>query len=537
MCTLSWQIHKDHLNLVFNRDELRSRPMANSPVEREVDGVRFIAPIDSKAGGTWITANHFGLVITLLNNYRIPPAPLKTGEYLSRGQLVLQLASAKSVSEVSLLLESVNLSSWPPFDLLVFPGMRHPHQWSWDGTKLMEIIAPASPVVSSSLHPGLVSRLRKAMFRRAEQKTEHWIRRPLSLNQQLAIHKSRIPFLPAYSIAIKRKDRGTVSLTHVRLDAEKITMNYEPGDPADNENPVFTKQLSLVKTLENIRGHRPGPPAASVDYKKLMREKNRSLHDALPVPAFFLIRIAGLQKTVNRVISEFQDVHAQNFPQTILNHIGVHGKLWPSGHGMPPAEARPVFVANHPTGGLDGLLMLSWLIRHYSSVKMIVTDLLEHIPQLRPFIIPVDLYNYSRNSADALHKAFAGDEVLLLFPAGRTGRKYNGVVRDAPWNKMPVRLARQYHRTIVPVYIDSSNSRKFNAVAWLRRMAGISLNLEMMLLVREFFKPAEREFKLYAGKPVTPDLLQSLGENDRNRLAELRGMHDRLTANYLTETA
>lgn len=69
MCTITWLTRDNGYELFFNRDELRSRQRAAPPQLHQDSKIRYLAPIDSDAGGTWISANQFGLSLCLLNNY------------------------------------------------------------------------------------------------------------------------------------------------------------------------------------------------------------------------------------------------------------------------------------------------------------------------------------------------------------------------------------------------------------------------------------------------------------------------------------
>src|SRR6478672_3947680 len=69
MCTLS-AIRLpacNGLRVVFNRDELRSRPEALPPVVRKFGARTAVMPIDPQSDGTWIAANDAGLIFALLN--------------------------------------------------------------------------------------------------------------------------------------------------------------------------------------------------------------------------------------------------------------------------------------------------------------------------------------------------------------------------------------------------------------------------------------------------------------------------------------
>ncbi|MFU8860289.1 MAG: NRDE family protein [Cyclonatronaceae bacterium] len=531
MCTLSWQMHDDHLSLVFNRDELLTRNEAVPPQIYAIDGIRFLAPVDSEAGGTWLSGNEFGMVLTLLNNYSSPQDNMGDRSIESRGHLVKKLAVRSSVREITSALNEEDLTRYRPFDLFAFSGMTYPHQWSWDGSALREIIAPENPAVSSSLHFPLVKKWRSRLFRKM---TKGSIKR-VSHENQLRFHHQRSRLLPAYSVAMKRADRATVSITHVMIGPDYIRMRYKTGDIVAAENSFHNSFLPV--NPQNIMAYQAGQriPFKEADLIHVLKEKNKGLHGSLTFWAFPIIRVVAMEKSINKILMATRDLDARHFAQALLNHLGVTGRLHSNSIEMPDAESRPLFVANHPTGGLDGLLMLSLLLQYYPSSKMIVNDVLEHISPLRPVIIPVDLYQHSRKSAEILHEAFAGNDALLVFPAGRTGRIHNGLVRDFQWNKMPVRLAQKYNRTIVPVYIKGRNSWRFNTVARLRSLLGITLNLEMLLLAREFLKPANKTFNLFLGEPIRPGAVQKLAGRDSERAEQLRKISEEISLGYSRE--
>ena len=62
MCTLTWgRDEAGGLEVFFNRDERKTRPVAEPPALDELNGVRFLSPRDPKGGGAWMIANELGL--------------------------------------------------------------------------------------------------------------------------------------------------------------------------------------------------------------------------------------------------------------------------------------------------------------------------------------------------------------------------------------------------------------------------------------------------------------------------------------------
>ena len=116
----------------FNRDEKKTRPIADPPSLRELMGVRFLSPRDPQGGGTWMLANEHGLVVCLLNRWELG-GKTNSGVRKSRGQLVWSLAVAESLTALSGLLD--DLENYPPF-ILVGLSAEGEVAWDWDGERL-----------------------------------------------------------------------------------------------------------------------------------------------------------------------------------------------------------------------------------------------------------------------------------------------------------------------------------------------------------------------------------------------------------------
>src|SRR5687768_2764715 len=99
MCTLTWLEQDDGYFVAFSRDERRSRAPGIGPKVFERAGVKWIAPIDAEAGGTWLAVNELGLTLALLNGYRFMDASSagEAGKWTSRGELAVQSADAANV--------------------------------------------------------------------------------------------------------------------------------------------------------------------------------------------------------------------------------------------------------------------------------------------------------------------------------------------------------------------------------------------------------------------------------------------------------
>lgn len=271
------------------------------------------------------------------------------------------------------------------------------------------------------------------------------------------------------------------------------------------------------------------PTNPPIDLAALLQAKNPILYRRFQGWPLAAIRWLAREQYMNQRLMDMPAMSPREFPGWALDQIGISTRF-PNAEQLPAASERPVFLANHPTGGLDGLVLLHGLLSIYSSVRVVVTDLLLTIPHLRPLTVPVDRYQSSRQSVRNLHAAFAGDAALLIFPAGRTARRQQGRLTDFPWHSMPITLSQRHQRPLVPLHLEADNSWRFHALSWWRRRFGIGLNLEMSLLVRELLNPATSEYQVWADSALSPGQVKAAGADDNARLNWVRAQYDALAA-------
>ncbi|GLT18678.1 hypothetical protein GCM10007938_24590 [Vibrio zhanjiangensis] len=222
MCTLSWTHYGDnHYEVYFNRDEQRTRLAAIEPQNFVIDNINCVMPIDSAAGGSWISTNQFGVTICLLNYYQ-GQAPL--GTLNSRGFVVKMLASSQSSREVKKRLLQMDLRSFAPFTLVSFDLNRAKHviAWTWDGTKLTHSIVTA-PVISASQYYEDAREYRTALYEKLCLSTNE---QELGARFHLSVDKD----YPHLSPLMSRQDARTVSFTSVSVCTEHQAMHYQSID-------------------------------------------------------------------------------------------------------------------------------------------------------------------------------------------------------------------------------------------------------------------------------------------------------------------
>ena len=175
-------------------------------------------------------------------------------------------------------------------------------------------------------------------------------------------------------------------------------------------------------------------------------------------------------------------------------------------------KGRYLFVANHPFGGMDGMMLADKLIERFGDARVVVNDLLMHLEPLRPLWIPVNKYG-AQNAAYArkFDEEMFGERQILTFPAGLCSRRIRGEVTDLPWKSSFLKKAYASQRQIVPLFVEGRLSNFFYRMTALRKMLGVKFNIELLWLPDEMFSQKGRHFRIVAGEPIPMAELQEQG--------------------------
>lgn len=225
MCTVSWVRSGTAFEVLFNRDERRSRAPAAPVRPGARDGVRFIAPRDGDFGGTWTLANECGVVLCLLNYYQRERPP-GAGPFTSRGLLVLDLAAARSATESLERAAGRDLGPFQPFTLLAFdPGAAALVQWDGARATGRDLTPDDVPFVSSAFDVDAVRQARRAALDR--------LRPGAAIDGGVleAFHRSHEPCRGPLSPCMHRPEAATQSLSRITVDERAVSFAYTPGRP------------------------------------------------------------------------------------------------------------------------------------------------------------------------------------------------------------------------------------------------------------------------------------------------------------------
>jgi putative hemolysin len=238
-----------------------------------------------------------------------------------------------------------------------------------------------------------------------------------------------------------------------------------------------------------------------IDVKNVLHSKNPALSKAIPGFVINYLKRIVHQNELNEFLGKWGHLRDSELITAGLEHFEIKFRV--SGSENIPKSGRFIFVSNHPLGGLDGLVFIHELSKHFHDIKFPVNDILTNIKNLSGIFIPVNKHGaQAKDAALMIEEAYSSDSQILYFPAGLCSRKKRDVIKDLQWHKSFITKSIQHKRDIVPAFFSGRNSKFFYNLANFRKLLGLKANIEMLYLADEMFKQKDKEIRLVFGKPI-----------------------------------
>lgn len=247
-----------------------------------------------------------------------------------------------------------------------------------------------------------------------------------------------------------------------------------------------------------------------IDIGAVLAAKSPRLARWIPRPLLAWLRRTIHEQDINHILENYWELPPQEFVRACFRDWKVTYSI--EGLEKLDPKGRYLFVANHPFGGMDGMMLADKLIERFGDARVVVNDLLMHVEPLRALWIPVNKFG-TQNTAYArqMDEAFFGELPILTFPAGLCSRRIGGAVTDTEWKISFLKKAYASQRQIVPVFVEGRLSDFFYRVDRLRKALGVKFNIEMLWLPDEMFSQGGKHFRMVAGDPISVSELQHLG--------------------------
>lgn len=233
---------------------------------------------------------------------------------------------------------------------------------------------------------------------------------------------------------------------------------------------------------------------------------------------------------VQRLIESEPNQDGLTFISRATKEFGVHYRI----HGKIEKEVRStVFVCTHHTGAIDFLVVYPIVKKISPHLKVIANQQLIKLKPLREDLLLVHPLSANKSNAEAKkqianHLKHGGN--ILVYPAGKVGRKINGVVEDFEWRTGLFPLLQNESQQVIPIFVHAQNSDFFY---FIRRFFP---KLSLLFILRSLAQRDGKEIQVHLGPAIKSKDLQGFSSKEgmdiiRNKTYELRNAQEIKNAN------
>ena len=230
-------------------------------------------------------------------------------------------------------------------------------------------------------------------------------------------------------------------------------------------------------------------------------------HSLLKIIDPAIEKLLGLDKIKRAYTENLQGLNDSEFVTEAIKLVNAKIRLKKKELELIPKSGPVIIVANHPYGGLDGIILYSMLKEVRPDFKIMANSMLKLFPELQDHFLLVDAFNTnSKDNINPLKQAYRhlqSDGLLAVFPAGEVSRYEftKKKVTDKEWNDSVARLARLSGASVVPIHFSGANSLSFHIAGLIHPI------LRTMLLPRQMMKK-DRKIHIRIGEPVKSKVIK-----------------------------
>jgi putative hemolysin len=220
---------------------------------------------------------------------------------------------------------------------------------------------------------------------------------------------------------------------------------------------------------------------------------------------------------VNKVYTKTYHQDGGKFIDALLAELDIKYEINDEELLRLPGKGPFITVANHPYGGIDGLMLLDAITAIRPDFRLVPNFLLNRIEPIRDYILHANPFD---KEADVETKILALKEAeshinsgspLGIFPAGEVST-FNDEwtdVTDRQWQQQAIRFIKNAGVPVVPVYLEGTNSRIFHLLGMIHPL------LRDIRLPSELLNKKNRIIRIRIGNPIPVKEQESLTDTFR----------------------
>jgi len=222
----------------------------------------------------------------------------------------------------------------------------------------------------------------------------------------------------------------------------------------------------------------------------------------MPGLAAILMELMKINQ-VNELFAQAQPKQGPEFVDAILEGCGIDIEFDEADLKNIPKTGSFVAIANHPYGGIEGMVLLKMLCMVRPDAKLMANFLLKKIPNLADYFIAVNPFENVEHSSSISGlkntlELLQNGTPIGIFPAGEvsTFKVDKKEVTDRLWHPVVGKIIAKAKVPVVPIYFHGNNGLLFNLLSLIHP------TLRTAKLPSELFNKHGHTIKLRIGKPI-----------------------------------
>jgi putative hemolysin len=219
--------------------------------------------------------------------------------------------------------------------------------------------------------------------------------------------------------------------------------------------------------------------------------------------AKFIMYVLRFNK-LNKIYGKIGDKQGIEFVDALIRLLEINYEFDLNELKKIPKTGPFIVVANHPFGGLDGILLIKILSQTRPDIKVMANFLLKRIEPISDFFFAVNPFEDRKGIKSSVGGIKSAMEHLqkggglCIFPAGEVSSyDASNKITDRQWQYPALKFIKRANVPVVPVYFHGKNSRFFHLIGLIHP------NLRTAKLPSEFLNKKRKPVKVRIGSAIS----------------------------------
>jgi len=176
----------------------------------------------------------------------------------------------------------------------------------------------------------------------------------------------------------------------------------------------------------------------------------------------------GIER-LNKAYNENYAFTGLDFVDSAIDKLNIKYSVSGDLKNTIPLSGPFIIIANHPLGGIEGLLLLKLICKIRPDFKLQGNFLVQHIEEIKDFILPVNPFENFKSAHSSYtgikgaYKHLGEGKPLGIFPAGEVSsfRLTDLKITDRQWQKSSIHFIQTACVPVIPIYFQGYNSAMF----------------------------------------------------------------------------